>query len=131
MNDFNNCNFTGRIGKKPERVSDSVIKFSLANSKSWRDKNTQEWKEHTNWLRCVAFGYTAEKVETFDKGEFVIVNASVQVRPWETKDGQKRESVEFIVNTIMTAPTKVSNNGGGTKYSSTPENYDDSDDVPF
>lgn len=108
-NDQNQCNFTGRLGKEPESKqlqSGTVTNFSLAVSEQWRDKQTQEKKEKTNWITCVAYGALADVIAKFGtKGMFVRVTAKLQNRSWE-QDGQTRYATEFVVNEfqILSSP---------------------------
>lgn len=103
MSDINSCDFLGRLGRDPEiRVlpnGGKVANFSMACGDKWKDKNTGELKERTEWVRITAFGPLAEKViaRYVKKGSRVFVKgAECRTRKWE-KDGVDQYSTEFHI----------------------------------
>ena len=77
----------GNLGQDPElkymQNGGAVCNFSLATSESWKDKNSGEAKERTEWHRLVAFRRTAEVVgEYLTKGSKVYVEGHLQTRKW-------------------------------------------------
>lgn len=100
MADLNYCVFIGRLGRDPEvrylSNGDAACNFSLAVGKKWKDKNTGETKEQTTWVRCSAFGKTAELIGQYaKKGSQMRVNGELSVRKYNDKDGVEKESTEI------------------------------------
>ena len=105
-NDLNRCDFIGRLGKDPEirytPNGTAVANFNIAVGEKWKDKNTGEQKEKTEWVRCVSFGKLAEICgEYLEKGKQVYVSGKLQTREWNDKEGNKRYTTEIIVNQIQ------------------------------
>lgn len=95
----------GNLGKDPEvsylPSGQSVTKFSLATSRSYKDK-TGEWKEETEWHNIVAWGKTGESVAQYlSKGRQVYVEGRIQSRTWEDKEGKKRYNTDIVADNIM------------------------------
>jgi single-strand DNA-binding protein len=99
----------GNVGADPEirrnQAGEPVANIRLATSESWRDKNSGERKEKTEWHRIVVFGKLAEVVEQYVvKGQKLYIEGKIQTREWE-KDGVKRYSTEVVLsgfNSILT-----------------------------
>lgn len=101
----NKAILVGNIGQEPEirytGAGDAVANFSVATSETWKDKNTGEKKEHTEWHRCVCFGKTAEYIgEYLHKGNKVYIEGNIKTRSYD-KDGEKRYATEIKVNQII------------------------------
>lgn len=99
---LNLCQFMGNLGADPELKllpsGESVVNFSIACTDRWKDKNTQEVKELTEWVRCSAFGNRAEVIaEYFKKGSAIMVVGKLRTRTWD-KDGEKRYATDILVN---------------------------------
>lgn len=100
--DLNYCVFIGRLGRDPETKTlnngDMACNFSIAVGKKWRDKASGETKEQTTWVRCSAFGKTAELMGQYaKKGSQIRVNGELSVRKYNDKDGVEKESTEIRV----------------------------------
>ena len=92
----------GNVGNQPEIKSTqdgrTVANFSVATSESWKDKNSGEKKEKTEWHRVTAFGNLAEIVKNYvKKGSKVYVEGSIQTRKWTDKEGVERYTTEIIL----------------------------------
>ena len=93
----------GNVGKDPEiRATQSGSKlasFSIATSKRWKDKNTQEQKEKTSWHNIVVFGDgLVDIVEKYvKKGSKIYVEGELQTRKWQDKEGNDRYTTEIIL----------------------------------
>lgn len=115
MSGLNKVILIGRLGKDPEgmhlKSGDTVVAFSLATSESYKDKNTGERKEITEWHNCVAWRGLAEVIEKYvRKGDQIYVEGKIKTRSWE-KDGQKHYTTEIIVdNMVMLGGKKEDNN---------------------
>jgi len=93
----------GNLGRDPEIRSTQdgtrVANLSLATSESWRDKNSGERKERTEWHRVVIFNERlVEIVEKYlRKGSKIYVEGALQTRKWTDKEGQERYSTEVVL----------------------------------
>ena len=93
----------GNLGQDPEvrymPNGGAVANITLATSESWRDKQTGETKEKTEWHRVVLFGKLAEVAgEYLRKGSQVYIEGSLQTRKWQDQSGQDRYTTEVVVN---------------------------------
>jgi single-strand DNA-binding protein len=98
----NKVMLVGRAGADPEVRSlpsgDSVVNLSLATTSGWRDKQTNENKERTEWHRLVFFGRIADTVSQYvRKGSMLYVEGSLRTNEWE-KDGIKRYTTEIVAD---------------------------------
>ena len=96
----------GNLGQEPEhRVLPSgggVTNIGIATSESWKDKNTGEMQERTEWHRVVFFNRLAEiAAEYLRKGSKVYVEGSLRTRKWQDQSGQDRYSTEVIANEMQ------------------------------
>ncbi len=96
----------GNLGRDPEvRYSpngQAVANVTLATSESWKDKNTGEKQEKTEWHRIVFFGRLAEIVgEYLKKGAQIYVEGRLQTRKWQDKDGKDRYTTEIVANDMQ------------------------------
>ena len=93
----------GRLGNDPEirttQDGRSVVSFSLATSDTWRDKNTNERKERTEWHRVVIFNEGLSKVveQYVKKGSRVYLEGQLQTRKWQDQSGQERYTTEIVL----------------------------------
>jgi single-strand DNA-binding protein len=93
----------GNLGKDPEikmtQEGTKIVNFSLATSEQWKDRNTQERKERTEWHRVVVFNEKlAEIAEKYlRKGSKIYVEGQLQTRKWTDQTGQERYTTEIIV----------------------------------
>jgi len=111
MASVNKAIIIGNLGKDPEvRYSasgDAIANFSLATSESWKDKNTGEKKEQTEWHRCVAYGKLGEIVGQYlRKGSTAYIEGSIHTRKWQDKDGQDRYSTEIKLSSLQMLGSK-------------------------
>lgn len=93
----------GNLGQDPEvrylPNGGAVTNITLATSESWRDKQTGENKEVTEWHRVVLFGKLAEVAgEYLRKGSQVYIEGQLQTRKWQDQSGQDRYTTEVVVN---------------------------------
>ncbi len=137
----------GNPGKDPEvRYSPNggaVANITLATSESWKDKNTGENVEKTEWHRVVFFRRLAEIAgEYLKKGSKVYIEGKLQTRKWQDKDGNDRYTTEIVANEMQMLDSR----GGGTAdFNQTPASApaaqpqasspapagDFDDDIPF
>lgn len=93
----------GNIGQEPEiRVNQNgqeIASFSLATSDSWKDKNSGEKKERTEWHRIVVFsqGLVGIVKNYLKKGSKVYLEGSLQTRKWTDKNGVEKYTTEIVL----------------------------------
>lgn len=109
----------GNLGNDPEiRYTPSgspVAKISLATSEGWRDKQTNELKERTEWHWIVFFNRLAEIVgEYLHKGSKVYIEGSLRTRKWVDKNGADRYTTEIVANTMQILDSKNHSGAGHT-----------------
>jgi single-strand DNA-binding protein len=106
MAGINKAIIVGRLGKDPEMryMTDgtAVANFTVATSEEWKDKNSGEKKEKTEWHRIVAFRKLGEICgEYLSKGRQVYIEGRIQTREWSDKDGNKRYTTEIVASDIQ------------------------------
>ena len=102
----NKVTLIGNLGNDPEvRYSgngSAMANVSLATTMSWRDKDTGEQQERTEWHRIVFFGRLAEVVgEYLTKGRQIYIEGRLQTRKWEDKEGNDRYTTEIVANEMQ------------------------------
>ncbi len=109
----------GNLGKDPEvrrlNSGDQVVNFTLATSENWRDKNSGERKEKTEWHNVVIFNENLGKVveQYCKKGSKVYVEGQLQTRKWQDKDGNDRYTTEVVLQRFRGELTLLDSRGGG------------------
>ena len=103
----------GNLGRDPEIINtqDGVVisKFSMATSEKWRDKNTGEIQDRTEWHRITAFGRLADICnEYLSKGRQVCIEGRLQTRSWE-RDGITRYTTEIIASQMKMLGSRIPN----------------------
>ena len=146
----------GNLGKDPEIRSmnsgNKVASFSLATSKRWKDKATQEQKDKTSWHNIVVFGDgLVGIVEKYvRKGSKIYVEGELQTRKWQDQEGKDRYTTEVVVqgyncnltlldsrnnsNNTIENQTDVSQNvsdSDNSLSSTKTDSSEDDDDIPF
>ncbi|WP_427978795.1 single-stranded DNA-binding protein [Agarivorans sp.] len=99
---INKVILVGNLGQDPEvrfmPNGGAVANITIATSESWRDKQSGEQKERTEWHRVVLFGKLAEVAgEYLRKGSQVYIEGQLQTRKWQDQNGQDRYSTEVVV----------------------------------
>lgn len=118
MSSLNKACLIGNVGKDPEIRSmnggDKVANFSIATSESWKDRNTGERKERTEWHRVVVWGALAEVVEKYvSKGDKLYVEGKIQTRKWTDQSGVEKYSTEIVLQGFGAVLTMLSPKGDG------------------
>jgi single-strand DNA-binding protein len=110
----------GRLGADPEIKQmvngKSVARLSLATSQSWKDKNTGEKKEKTEWHRIVVFNEGLVNVvqQYLKKGAQIYVEGQISTRKWtDEKSGQDKYSTEVVIQGYNSSLTMLGGGGGG------------------
>ncbi len=117
---INKVILVGNLGNDPEvRYTPSgtaVANVSVATGESWKDKNTGERQERTEWHRVVFFSRLAEIVEQYlKKGSKVYVEGRLQTRSWE-QEGVKRYTTEIIANDMQMLDSRGDAGSGGGSF---------------
>ena len=135
----------GNLGQKPEMrytaTQSAVANISIATTESWKDKESGEMRDKTEWHKVVYFGKLAEIVEKYlDKGSSVYIEGKLQTRKWQDKSGADRWTTEIVGNELTMLGSRASNSNNAPMQSNESESpfpQDDSgpgltdDDIPF
>ena len=134
----------GNLGQKPEMrytaTQTAVANLSIATTESWKDKESGENRDKTEWHRVVFFGNLAEIAEKYlDKGSSVYVEGKIQTRKWQDKDGNDKWTTEVLGNQLTMLGSRPSSDSSMQSNDSTRSTFpeDDSgpglsdDDIPF
>ena len=108
----------GNLGQKPEmrytQTNTAVATLSIATSESWKDKESGEQREKTEWHRVVFFGKLAEIAEQYlDKGSQLYVEGKLQTRKWQDKEGNDKYTTEILGNEMNMLGGRQSSGDGG------------------
>ncbi|OGT68921.1 MAG: single-stranded DNA-binding protein [Gammaproteobacteria bacterium RIFCSPHIGHO2_12_FULL_45_9] len=103
---INKVILVGNLGNDPEvryaTQGSAIANASIATSASWRDKQTGEMQERTEWHRVVFFNRLAEIVRDYvKKGAKVYIEGSLRTRKWQDKNGQERYTTEIVANEMQ------------------------------
>jgi len=103
MSSINKVLLIGSLGRDPEirtmQSGDRVANLSIATSEKWRDKNSGEMKEKTEWHSVVVFNDGLANIceKYLKKGSKVYVEGSLQTRSWEDASGEKKYKTEVVI----------------------------------
>ncbi len=105
MSTVNKAILIGNLGRDPEirstQAGSKIANFSIATSEKWKNKQTGQNEERTEWHRIVVFGTLAEIVEKWvTKGMKIYIEGKIVTREWEDKDGAKRYTTEIHADTL-------------------------------
>jgi single-strand DNA-binding protein len=114
---INKVILVGNLGNDPETRylpdGNAVTNISIATSESWKDKNTGQQNDRTEWHRVVFFRRLAEIAgEYLKKGSKVYIEGQLRTRQYE-KEGQKHYSTEIVANEMQMLDSRSDNMGGG------------------
>ena len=148
----NKAIIVGTLGRDPEikytANGSAVVNINVATNESWRDKNTGEMQERTEWHRIVMFGKLAEiAAQYLKKGSQAYFEGRLQTRKWQDQNGQDRYTTEIVANEMQMLGGRPDGSGGTTNFQSRPQNQkpaeqpsnefdapgsdDGFDDIPF
>ena len=114
----------GHLGKDAETkftpAGVSVTKFSVATNRRWKDQQTGEWKEETDWANVVL--WRQENLANYlTKGKQVYVEGRLQTRSYDDKDGKKQYMTEVVADDVILLGGRGGDGGGGMQESSGPQ----------
>jgi single-strand DNA-binding protein len=137
----------GNLGKDPEvrymPNGNAVANITLATSESWKDKQTGEQKENTEWHRVVLFRRLGEIAgEYLKKGSQVYIEGKLQTRKWQDNSGNDRYTTEIVANEMQMLGGRGGSGSAGFSADSAPAQSsqpapapaaagDFDDDIPF
>jgi len=135
---LNRATLIGNLGADPEIRSTQdgrkIVNLRIATSETWRDKNTGERKEKTEWHRVVIFNENLAKVaeQYLRKGSKVYLEGQLQTRSWD-KDGVKQYATEIVLQGFNGVMTMLDGPREGSATHTRPDqtDYGDEDTVPF
>ncbi len=120
MASVNKVILIGNLGKDPEvrytPGGSAICNITLATSRNWKDKNTGERQEETEWHRVVFYDRLAEVAgEYLRKGKSIYVEGRLKTRKWQDKDGQDKYTTEIIASemTMLGGRDSGGEEGGG------------------
>jgi single-strand DNA-binding protein len=116
---LNKVTLIGNLGKDPEirRTQDGrpIANFTLATTESWRDRQSGEKRDKTEWHQIVIFseGLTKVAEQYLKKGMKVYIEGQLQTRSWEDQQGQKRYTTEIVLQNFSGTMIMLDGRGGG------------------
>ena len=125
----------GNLGRDPEirsmQSGSKMASFSIATSKRWKDRNTQEQKEKTSWHNIVVFGDgLVDIVEKYvKKGSKIYVEGELQTRKWQDKDGNDRYTTEVILQGYNCNLTLLDSRNSNSQVSDNSQEMDQSKSI--
>lgn len=145
----NKAIIVGTLGRDPEvkytAGGSAVANISVATNESWKDKNTGENVERTEWHRIVLFGKLAEIAQQYlKKGSQAYFEGKIQTRKWQDQSGQDRYTTEIVANEMQMMGGRTEGSAGN--YAQQPQSSnaprksssmdappvdDNFDDIPF
>ncbi len=137
MGGVNKVILLGHLGKDPDirhlEGGVTVASFSVATSENFRDKNSGEKKEQTEWHNIVMWRNLAESVEKSElkKGDRVYLEGKIRTRQWQDKEGNKRSSVEIVADTFTIITRKKDRVEGEGVAAEAPATETAGSDLPF
>ena len=142
MKGINKAMIIGTVGRDLEVRHTSggtaVVNMSVATSESWRDKQTGEKKDNTEWHNVTMFGKLAEIAGQYlTKGSKVYIEGRLQTRKWQDKEGNDRYTTEIVASDMQMLGGRESRGEGkawgsehaGSKGGAPADDFED--DVPF
>lgn len=145
---INKVILVGNLGQDPDTKGMpsgmTVCNLRIATSESWKDKQSGEMKEQTEWHSVAMFGRLAEIAgEYLKKGSQVYIEGRLRTRKWQDKQGNDRYTTEIVANEMQMLGSGggrgmgggggrgASDQGGGEPVRSSTEKDDFDDDIPF
>ncbi len=136
MTSFNKVILLGNLTRDPEvRYTPNgiaVASFAIAVNRKY--KQGDETKEEVSYIDIVVFGKQAESCGQYiNKGDSVLIDGRLQQRRWETEEGQKRNKLEVVAQSVNFMPKRssIGKGGGDSHPETTPEAPVDEGEIPF
>jgi single-strand DNA-binding protein len=135
MSSLNRATIIGNVGKDPEiratQDGREIASLSVATSESWKDKNTGEKRDATEWHRVVVFNEGLVKVikQYVTKGTKLMIEGQIKTRKWTDKDGQEKYSTEIVIQNFGGQMILLGGKPGGAASGGAAAALDD--EIPF
>jgi single-strand DNA-binding protein len=139
---INKVTVLGNLGSDPDARympnGNAVTNISVATTRAWKNRESGEKQEETEWHRVVFFGRLAEIAsEYLKKGSQVYVEGRLQTRKWEDKEGNDRWTTEIVANEMQMLGERISSSSNSDNFSAprrsgsefASDDFDD--DIPF
>lgn len=129
MAGLNRASLIGRLGRDPEvRTMPSggkVVTFSLATDETWKDKNTGERKQRTEWHQIVIYneGLGGVAEQYLRKGSQVYIEGQIGSREYTDKEGQTRRAFEIVLRPFRGELVLLGSGSGGGRHDAGPDGY--------
>jgi single-strand DNA-binding protein len=106
MKTLNKVQLIGNLGRDPELrwmpSGEAVVNLALATSSEWKDRESGDKQQHTDWHRCVAFGKLAELIAEYSKkGSTLYLEGKLRTRKWQDTEGHDVYTTEVIVDEFI------------------------------
>lgn len=136
MASLNKAMLIGNLGKDPENKvmesGKSVCNFSVATSETWKDKNTGEKKEKSEWHNVVVFDKLADVCANYlKKGSKVYIEGKIQTRKWTDKNGVDRYTTEIVASEMKMLSSKKDGEQPSKAVPAAAPAADFDDSIPF
>jgi single-strand DNA-binding protein len=139
MRGVNKAIVLGYLGKDPEtkHLPDgrAVTNFSIATSETWKDKQTGDQKEQTEWHNITVYGKLAEIAGQYlKKGSAAYIEGKIRTRKWQDKEGKDRYTTEIVANELQMIGGKGQSgqaSGKASTAAAAAAEGDFDDDIPF
>jgi len=135
---INKVELIGNLGADPEVKAmpsgGNVVNLRLATTRRWKDRNSGDRKEATEWHRVVCFNRTADiAAQYLKKGSQIYIEGRLQTRKWQAQDGTDRYSTEVVANslTMLGKKSTESDTSDTANNSVSNDPLDELGDVPF
>lgn len=141
---YNKAQIIGRLGQDPEvrytKDQKAIANLSVATTETWKDRQSGERKEKTEWHRVVLFGKTAETARDYlKKGALVLFEGPIRTRKWQSQDGQDHYTTEIHADLMKIMSSNKASDSSSNSTSQNPPappysdmgSYDDFDDIDF
>ncbi|MDH4049795.1 MAG: single-stranded DNA-binding protein [Gammaproteobacteria bacterium] len=141
---INKVIIVGNLGNDPETrympSGSAVTNLSVATNESWKDKQTGEQKDRTEWHKVAMFGRLAEiAAEYLRKGSQVYIEGKLRTRKWQDKEGQDRYTTEIVADEMQMLGGRTGGGGGAPAMNDSSDRSppprasgdDFDDDIPF
>lgn len=134
---MNSVQILGNLARDPEvrftKTGRAVATFTVAATNTYIDSTTNEAKEQTAFINCVAWGRLGEAAGNLRKGSRCFVEGRLNTRSYETQDGQKRYVTEVVANFVGTAldAQNTESFGGSSNFDSFGGGNNNEENIPF
>lgn len=136
MRSRNRVELIGNLGSDPEAIvfdnGTMKVSISVATSEVYKNRDTGETVENTEWHKCVAYGKLAQIINQYlRKGSKVLIEGKLKYGSYDDKNGVKRYTTDIVINEFMFLDAKGDSNSSQPLESQPVNIQKDDDDLPF